>query len=94
MSGLAGIVDGGWVDIGSSICATVTGLYRSVRHGADRNTVIMDFMNGGVLFPFIVMMMAVFSSSVLRAVEDSSRGTFFLAGGIGFVWVLSELRKA
>jgi hypothetical protein len=91
---IASIIDGSWVDIGSSVCAAGAGLFRSRRPGADRNKIIVDFLNGGTLFPFLVMMSAVFSSSVLQAVETSSRGTFFLAGGVGVVWVLAELKKA
>ncbi len=93
MAMLATILDGSWIDIGSSVCAAAAGLLRSWRPGSDRNKVIVDFLNGGALFTFLVMMAAVFSSSVLRAVEESSRGTLFLAGGVGAVWMFAELRK-
>lgn len=55
---------------------------------------IRDFLNGAALFSFLLMMAAIASSHILTAIAHSSRVTFFMAGGIGTIWVDGELLKA
>jgi succinate-acetate transporter protein len=86
-------LDGSWVDIGSAAFAIVFSRLRSLRPDATHGKIVADFLNGAILFTFLLMIATVMSSRVLTAIESSSHLTFFLSGGIGAFWIISELRK-
>ena len=92
-AGLWGSVDGDWVDIGAAAFGILEALWRAGRAKATRRSVIDGLFNGAALFPFMLMMAAVISSEILTAIAHSRRVTFFLAGGIGCIWVGGEMLK-
>ena len=57
----------------------------------DRCTI--DLLNGGVVFPFLMMIGAVFSTPVFEYLKAASPGTTALAGGVGLFFVLGELSR-
>ncbi len=60
---------------------------------------IIDLLRGAAFFPFVLLIVGAFSSSLLSSVVSSSRVTIFLAGVIGALsvfksdkWLMDFLR--
>jgi hypothetical protein len=54
-------------------------------------TAVIDFLNGSVIFPFVLLLTAVFSTEIKELLLQASPVTLSLAGGIGLMFVLGEL---
>ena len=52
-----------------------------------------DFLNATVLVPFLLMIGAVFSNALLQYLRSASPVTTAIAGGIGLLFVVNELKK-
>ena len=85
------LLDGNWVDIGSAVFGLIAMGSKASRRGVTRSAVGAAFLNGAALFPFLLMMAGIVSSHALTELEHASPLTFFLAGGIGAIWVGGEL---
>ena len=48
----------------------------------------MDFCRGATFFPFVLIVVGVFATSVLKIVLDLNKGALFMAGVIGAVSVV------
>jgi hypothetical protein len=51
----------------------------------------VDFLNGSVIFPFVLLISSVFSSEIRGLLLQTSPLSLALAGGIGLMFVLEEL---
>lgn len=58
-----------------------------------RDKAIADFLNGATLVPFVFMVVGVFSKEYMNTLINSSKLSIGLAGGVGMLFVLSELSK-
>ncbi|MGB9988797.1 hypothetical protein [Pseudoduganella rhizocola] len=88
-------IDGNWVDIGSVLTG---GLYMLYRHFTspmtDRRFLSkqtgMYFANGSALFPLILMVCSVASSSIVRSLLDASRISLAVAGCFALFAILEK----
>jgi hypothetical protein len=85
-----------WIDVGSIFFAVAAAWSRAVLSPAtatNTHKAMVNAMNGAALFPFIVLIMVPFSDTILNSVINSSKVTFGLAGVIGAIWTVNELRR-
>lgn len=52
-----------------------------------------DFLNGGVIVPFGVMIAALFNASLFKEMTSASTLSVALAGGIGLFFLFEELKS-
>ena len=54
---------------------------------------VVDFLNGTVVTPFLLMVGAVFNGTILDYLRSAGPVSISIAGSIGLFFVLAELRK-
>ena len=57
------------------------------------SVITTDFLNATVITPFMLMIGAVFSTGILQYLRTASPVSTAIAGAIGLLFVLSELKK-
>lgn len=81
------------------IVAFISCLIRPIRRKCDsnftgacftRDDLIIDFLNGTVLVPFLILIATAFSKQMLAAALETNKLFFAIAGGIGLIYILRE----
>ena len=89
-------VDGNAIDMatlgGGFICVLVCAAKRNRHNRAafDRSKVVVDFLNGASIVPFMVMMASTFYTQLLEEVLKS-KISLGIAGTVGFFFLLGEV---
>ena len=92
------IIDGRLIDAITVACGLAVGISKwGIRWWLGKKSpagkIIMDVLTGSVLIPFGMMVVGVFSAPLYSYTLHSSPGSAALAGLIGLVFVVAELRK-
>lgn len=89
-----GTVDAATVGVGIAVALSKTA-WRYLRKSGEISLSQMgtDFLNGTVIPPFVLMIGAVFSMRALEYQRTASPVSMSIAGAIGLLFVLNELRK-
>lgn len=75
--------------LASSFTLTVR-YFRDVKPIATRRRVINDFLNGSVIYPFLLLIVSVASTRVFDYIKDAKLA-IALAGTVGVIFVIGEL---
>ncbi|HEV7880529.1 hypothetical protein [Bradyrhizobium sp.] len=90
---LDGIVDAVTVGVGF-VAAFLKAGWRWNTHAENSfSKLVVDFLNGTVVTPFLLMAGAVFNDTILSYLRSASPVSISIAGSIGLFFVLAELRK-
>lgn len=92
------MIDGNWVDIATLTTGAVAVALkpvlrwqRDVRPIWVHRDVVMDFLNGAVLFPFLLMIFSAIYSQAMDALIKQSKISLALAGVIGMLFLAKEI---
>jgi hypothetical protein len=88
-----GVVDGFTVGVG--FVAAFSKVAWRWHKGTENSfsKLVVDFLNGTVVTPFLLMVGAVFNGTILDYLRTASPVSISIAGSIGLFFVLAELRK-
>jgi phosphate/sulfate permease len=85
-----------WVNLGTVVCAVGAGARKMLMEPispASTHEAVVSAMNGAALFPFLALVIVPFSDQILSSVLHSSKVTFAIAGIVGSIWTINELRR-
>jgi uncharacterized membrane protein YdcZ (DUF606 family) len=92
------IIDGGWVDLATLVAACAASVVKPLRSLArgnrmhiDRSMLMSDFLTGASLVPFILMVGAAVSPTLLSLIFETNRVFIALGGLIGLILVAGEI---
>jgi hypothetical protein len=93
-------MDGNYADMATIVIAVIAVLIRPIRRRyrglkADftlRDSVI-DFLNGTVIVPFLLLVFSVFSSAVLQEALKANKVAMAAGGVIGLLFIFRELSR-
>lgn len=95
---LTPVIDGGIADMATIAVGVLVTFFRPTRRLVNgkrplttRQEAVTDFLNGATLVPFVLLIGAVFSSSLLKALVESSKPTLAVGGVVGLIFVIGEL---
>ena len=95
------MIDGNWVDISTILFGFLGMVVKPLlkwRCGISpawaHRDAINDFLNGAVIFPFLLLLISVVSSQAMDALVKHSKISLALAGFIGFLYVAKEIGRA
>jgi len=74
----------------SAAVTTIVRWLRKVYPVATRRKIIVDLLNGSVVYPFLILIYSAVNGAALKYIE-SSRFSVTLAGVVGLVFVVGEL---
>jgi hypothetical protein len=74
----------------TSLGATVVRWARRIQPAATRRKLVLDMLNGSVIYPFLLLIYCVFDHAAFKYLEPTSLSVG-LAGVVGMVFVLGEL---
>ena len=89
-------IDGNWVDIGSCVTGAIFVVYRWLLkpHEGPRKLLskhsCLDFANGASLFPLLIMVFSVASTTLLNGLLTSSKLTLTTAGLFAIIAILED----
>jgi len=78
------------IAITAAIATLTVRYFRNVKPAATRRRIANDFLNGSVIFPFLLLVFSVFSNRTFEYIKDSKLAVA-LAGGVGITFVIGEL---
>lgn len=81
------------VAFGVALCAPIVRRARGIRPAISGTQVTIDFLNGSVVFPFMLLIWSAFDGSVLGKLGDA-RISVALAGSVGLFFIIGELAKS
>lgn len=92
-------LNGNPIDMATLTVAFASCLVRPIRRKLDstytgpcftRDDAIIDFLNGTVLVPFLVLIGTAFSKEMLAMALETTKLFFAIAGGVGFIYIFRE----
>lgn len=94
------LIDGSLADMAAIAVGIASALLRPVKRWSDgrkplfqRESAIVDVLNGVTIVPFLLMIGSVFSTAILAELIKSAKVTLAIGGMVGLIFVLGELTK-
>jgi uncharacterized membrane protein (DUF373 family) len=98
MLGISGVAPDIWsIDSVTLLLAIISAgvtagirLWRGIAPAVTRRKIIVDFLNGSVVYPFVLLVFSVVNSGVFKYIE-TSKISVGLAGVVGIIFIAGEL---